>query len=395
MDRRRWLHWAALSGLASLFPSGCNQAPAPHEEAADGLMRFPDKVPMRAVNQRPPCLETPWRYFREDLTPNKAFYVRWHLQGVPSSVDLNTWRLKLGGHVERPLELSMDDLRAVEASSVVAVNQCSGNSRGLVEPHMPGAQWGNGAMGNARWTGVSLGALLQKAGVKAGAVDVTFAGLDRAGLPSVPDFVKSLPVDRAGAPDILLAYEMNGEPLPILNGFPLRLVVPGWYATYWVKALTDIMVLPQAYDGYWVAKAYRIPATPNAVEPPDKLDPKTVPINRLNVRSFITSPVAGERVKVGQSCPIEGIAFDGGDGIRQVEVSVDGGKTWQVAALGADLGRYSFRRWRLTWQPPAAGPYPLQVRATSNAGETQPTTPGWNRGGFMRNVIEQVEVVAG
>src|SRR5262249_39595013 len=163
----------------------------------------------------------------------------WHLQYVPTTIDLGTWRLKVGGHVGRPLELSMDDLRRLPAASVVAVNQCSGNSRGLFEPHMPGAQWGNGAIGNARWTGVPLSELLDRAGVKAGAVDVTFAGLDRGGFSTVPDFVKSLEIRRARAPEILVAYEMNGQPLPLLNGFPARLIVPGWYGTYWVKALSD------------------------------------------------------------------------------------------------------------------------------------------------------------
>jgi hypothetical protein len=259
---------------------------------------------------------------------------------------------------------------------------------------MPGAQWGNGAMGNARWTGVSLGTLLDKAGLKAGAVDVTFAGLDRAGMPSVPDFVKSLPVDEARRSDVLLAYAMNGEPLPLLNGFPLRLVVPGWYATYWVKALTEVTVLPHAFEGFWVAKAYRIPTTPNALEEPDHLATKTVPINRMNVRSFITSPDDGAHIIAARPTLLSGIAFDAGAGIRTVAVSTDGGRTWQDAELGPDLGRYSFRRWQLNWQPPGPGAYTVQVRAVSTAGETQPTSAGWNRGGYMRNVVEQIAVAA-
>ena len=153
-------------------------------------------------------------------------------------MDLRTWRLRVGGHVERPLELSMEDLRRMEAVSVVAVNQCSGNSRSLFAPRVPGGQWMNGAMGNARWTGVRLGDLLRRAGLRAGAVQVVFDGLDEGPLPSVPDFVKALDVDHARQPEVLVAYEMNGAPLPMLNGFPVRLVVPGWYATYWVKALT-------------------------------------------------------------------------------------------------------------------------------------------------------------
>ncbi len=394
IDRRDWLQWAALAGASAVVSAGCSRRAAPVAEVlpADAPMRFPGKVPMRVINDRPPCLETPWSAYRHDLTPNEAFYVRWHLQVIPTAVDPRAWRLKVHGHVERPLELPLDELRRMEPVSVVAVNQCSGNSRGLFAPHMPGAQWHNGAMGNARWTGVRLRDLLQRAGLKAGAVDVSFDGLDSGGLPSVPDFIKSLPVDEARREDVLLAYEMNGEPLPLLNGFPLRLVLPGWYATYWVKALTEITVLPHPFDGFWMAKAYRIPTTPNAVEKPNELAQVTVPINKMNVRSFLTSHEAEARVAVAGPCELSGIAFDGGSGIKQVEVSTDDGRTWQGARLDGDLGRYSFRRWRLEWRPAARGTTPILVRATSNAGETQPMMAGWNRGGYMRNVVERVAV---
>jgi hypothetical protein len=290
----------------------------------------------------------------------------------------------------------MEELRGMQKkTSIVAVNQCSGNSRGLFEPHMPGAQWGNGAMGNARWTGVPLRELLRQAGLKAGAVEVSFAALDRGGPPGVHDFTKSLLLDQAQRPEILIAWEMNGEPLPMLNGFPVRLVVPGWYATYWVKALSEIAVLNKAFDGYWMNKAYRIPTTPNGVEAPKHLAEKTVPIHRMNIRSFFVVPEAGARLSIGQPCELNGIAFDGGDGIRRVEVSVDAGKSWREADLGEDLGRYSFRRWRLTWKPESAGRHCLQVRATGGNRETQPAEVGWNRAGYMRNVIEELGVEVG
>jgi DMSO/TMAO reductase YedYZ molybdopterin-dependent catalytic subunit len=393
-SRRKWLEWVGLTGIATILSPGCTRRPsAPVETAADAPLRFPDKVAMRALNNRPPCLETPWRFFQTDLTPNKAFYVRWHLDLVPTTIEVRKWRLNIGGHVDRSLELSLDDLRRMEPASVVAVNQCSGNSRGLVTPHVAGAQWNNGAMGNARWTGVRLRDLLARAGLKAGAVDVTFLGLDRAGMPTVPDFVKALAVDEARRPEILVAYAMNEDPLPMLNGFPVRLVVPGWYATYWVKSLTNITVLPKVFEGFWMKVAYRIPTTPNGVEEPDALAKVTVPINRMNVRSFFVSPEAGTKWPAGQPCELGGIAFDGGSGIRAVEVSDDSGQTWQSATLGEDLGPYSFRRWRLTWSPTKRGPYSLQVRATSRAGETQPASAGWNRAGYMRNVIEEWPVV--
>lgn len=393
-DRRAWLRRLTLAGAAATLSAGCSRRPAPVAEVlpADAPLRFPGKVPMRVINDRPPCLETPWSAYRHDLTPNDAFYVRWHLQVIPTAIDPRTWRLKVRGHVEHPLELSLDELRRMEPVSLVAVNQCSGNSRGLFTPQMPGAQWRNGAMGNARWTGVRLRDLLERAGLKAGAVEVVFDGLDHGGLPSIPDYIKSLPVDEARRQDVLLAFEMNGEPLPLLNGFPLRLVVPGWYATYWVKALSDITILPHPFDGFWMAKAYRIPTTSNAVEKPGELAQVTVPINKMNVRSFLTSHEDGARVAVAQPCELSGIAFDGGSGIKQVEVSTDGGQTWQLARLDGDLGRYSFRRWRFNWQPDACGTVSIRVRATSRVGETQPLTAGWNRAGYMRNVVEQVVI---
>ncbi len=355
LDRRAWLRWAGATGLAGLLPAGCGQRPqvAPPDSAP--LMRFPQKVALRVLSDRAPCLETPWRYFRHDLTPNEAFYVRWHLEAIPTRVDLATWRLRVGGHVRQPLALSLDDLRGMEAVSVVAVNQCSGNSRSFFAPRVPGGQWFNGAMGNARWTGVRLRDLLRRAEVRAGAVQVSFNGLDEGPLPTVPDFIKALDLDHAEQPEVLVAYEMNGAPLPLLNGFPARLIVPGWYATYWVKALSDIIVLDRRYTGFWMASAYRIPTTPGANETPQALAPaaETCPINRMNVRSFFVRPDPDARVPAGQACPLEGIAFDGGAGIRTVEVSTDGG-SWTAARLGEDLGRFSFRRWHAEWTPPRA-----------------------------------------
>jgi DMSO/TMAO reductase YedYZ molybdopterin-dependent catalytic subunit len=392
LTRRDWLS-ATGAGIAAAFLHGCRQTPDVTAEAQhDPLMRFPGKIAMRVINDRPPCLETSWDAYRHDLTPNDAFYVRWHLQMIPTEIDLRTWRLNIGGHVDRPLSLSMDELRQMDSVSVVAVNQCSGNSRSLFDPRLPGAQWGNGAMGNARWTGVRLVDLLRRTGVKDEAREVSFAGLDRAGIASVPDFVKSLTLEVAQRPDVLVAYEMNGEPLPMLNGFPARLVVPGWFATYWIKALSEIAVLNQPFDGFWMKEAYRIPADNDGLERPDQLAARTEPISVMRIRSFITSPQVEERIPLGPTLAVEGIAFDGGDGVERVEFSVDGGRSWRNASLGEDLGRYSFRRWRAQWQPAERGEYRLQCRATSNGGATQPATAGWNRAGYLRNVIEEIRV---
>jgi DMSO/TMAO reductase YedYZ molybdopterin-dependent catalytic subunit len=390
-DRRQFLRLAAAGAVA--LPVGCGRkAEGPAVSPPDAPMRFPGKVPMRVVNDRAPCLESPWSAFRTDITPNDEFFVRWHLQLIPTMIDTRTWRLKVGGHVDNPVELSLDDLKRMDRASVIAVNQCSGNSRGLFEPPVPGGQWRNGAMGNADWTGVRLKDVLDKAGIKAGAVEVTFTGLDKGGLPTIPDFTKALKVDNARDPELILAYEMNREPLPMLNGFPLRLIKPGWYATYWVKALSEINVVTKPFEGFWMKPGYRIPPTKNGVESPTDLAKTTIPINRLNVRSFFTTPDEGARVPAGRPVELDGIAFDGGSGIKRVDVSADDGKSWVETTLGKDLGRYSFRRWRLAWTPPAAGNYRLLVRATANDGEVQPAMAGWNRSGYMRNVIEGLDL---
>jgi sulfite dehydrogenase (cytochrome) subunit A len=391
LTRRGWM----LSTAASLMSLGCSggrRGAALPEGEGDAFARFPGKVALRVINDRPPCLETPWHYFRHDLTPNEAFYVRWHLQAVPASIDVRAWRLRVDGAVDRPLELTMEELRRMEGDEVVAVNQCSGNSRSLFGPRVAGAQWRHGAMGNARWAGVGLARLLRTAGVRRDAVEVTFDGLDEGPLASVPDFVKALAIDHALQPEVLVAYSMNGRPLPALNGFPARLVVPGWYSTYWVKCLHRITVLPHRFDGYWMAKAYQIPATPNGVEDPEHLATQVVPINRMNVRSFVTSPEPGAMVPAGRAVEVSGIAFDGGSGIRGVEVSTDGGSTWTGATLGDDLGRYSFRRWRHRWTPASPGEHRLRCRATAGDGQVQPDVAGWNHGGYMRNVVEEVSV---
>ncbi len=394
LTRRQWMLNAATAGFW-LPTIGCVSRTGPESSAGEGdtLARFPGKTAMRVVNDRPPCLETPWTYFRHDLTPNEAFYVRWHLQAIPMSIDLTTWRLRVDGAVDRSLELSMDDLRRLGSDEVVAVNQCSDNSRAFFGPKVTGAQWRHGAMGNARWAGVSLAKILRAAGVRKDAAQVTFDGLDQGPLASVPDFVKALEIDHALQPEVIVAYSMNGTRLPALNGFPARLVVPGWYATYWVKALERITVLPHAFDGYWMAKAYKIPTTPNGVEDPHaKLTDHLVPINRMNVRSFITTLEPSSTVPAGRPVEIEGIAFDGGSGIRAVELSADGGSTRAKARLGDDLGRYSFRRWRYRWTPTTRGEHRLRSRATAGDGQVQPDIEGWNRGGYMRNVVEVIAV---
>ncbi len=357
------------------------------------LVKYPQKRPMIGLTSRPPQLETPFAVFNENVvTPNDAFFVRYHLAGIPLEIDPDTYTIEIKGKVDKPGTLKLADLKRMESIEIVAVNQCSGNSRGFSEPRVPGGQLGNGAMGNARWRGVSLKAVLARAGVQAGSRQVVFNGLDMPVVDKTPDFVKALDIDHATDGEVMLAWQMNGTDLPMLNGFPVRLVVPGYYGTYWVKHLSDITVIDTVFDGFWMKSSYRIPDTENAVIEPGTAPKATVPINRLNVRSFITSLADGAKVTAG-TVALKGIAFDGGSGIKDVAVSTDGGKSWTPARLGQDLGKYSFREWTLPVTL-AAGAHLLKVRATSNAGKVQPEKAGWNPPGYMRNVVETYTVTA-
>jgi sulfite dehydrogenase len=389
--RRNFLKTAGIVGAMTAL----GEIPGELLAAVDRkhLVQFPEKTGMILLTDRPPQLETPMKYFRELITPNDALFVRWHISQIPTSVDLREWRLKIGGHTEKELQLSMDDLKTkFEKKTMTAVIQCSGNSRGLFEPPVAGGEWGNGAMGNVTWTGVRLRDVLHEAGVKSGAVDVVFNGLDGPPLPSVPDFVKSLPLEKSMEEDILVAYEMNGKPLLMLNGFPARLIVPGWYATYWVKALSDITVLAEPFSGFWVKKAYRIPDNPCACVPPGGKVEKSVPINRMNTRSFITEPEDGASLKVNKPAELKGIAFSGGFGVRDVLLSTDGGRTWNETKLGKDLGKYSWIQWTYSWHPKKKGKHTIMVRATDENGESQRFEPRWNPAGYMRNVVEKITV---
>jgi DMSO/TMAO reductase YedYZ molybdopterin-dependent catalytic subunit len=400
VTRRRLLGTAALGGLSWLAGPARAQTidlPLPGGPDARQITRaFPQKGPMILQRTRPPLLETPWDVFDKGVfTPNGRFYVRWHWAGIPTSIDVDTFRLKVHGHVERTISLTLKDVvDGLPRVELAAVNQCSGNSRGFVTPRVSGAQWANGAMGNALWTGFQLKELLDRAGVKPGAVAVRFSGLDEAVMPDAPRLMKSLQIDHARDGEVMIAYAMNGEQLPLLNGFPLRVVVPGWYSTYWVKMLNDIEVLDQPDANYWMKTAYTIPDTPHASIRSGETGVKMVPINRMVPRSFITNISSGSTVPVRVATLVRGIAFGGDSGVAKVDISSDRGKSWSRTELGKDEGKYGFRRWETHITLPSAKSYTLMVRCTSTKGETQPDTPNWNPAGFMRNVIESVDVIA-
>ena len=395
--RRQFLSHAGLGVTAlSALPM---QALAASETMRFGngireLVSYPQKRPLLRITTRPPHLETPFKAFGEGaITANDVFFVRYHLANIPTSIDAKTYQLKITGHVKQALSLSLADLKAMgEAVEVVAVNQCSGNSRGFSEPRVFGAQLGNGSRGNARWVGVPLRTVLNKAGVLPGAKQVAFNGLDTPVLPKTPDFVKALDIDLALSAEPLIAWAMNGTDIPFLNGYPIKLIVPGYFGTYWVKHLSEINVLDHGFEGFFMSTAYRVPDNACMCVPAGTAPTATRPITTIPVRSFITSLADNARVPNGKSMQVKGIAFDGGNGIKAVQVSEDGTQ-WRDAVLGKDLGRFSFREWSLPWTPAKKGANMLMVRATNNKGDVQPATASWNPGGYARNVIETTRVV--
>jgi DMSO/TMAO reductase YedYZ molybdopterin-dependent catalytic subunit len=402
-QRRRLFRGAGLFALAASPLSALALDTGEGVTFADGprpLVKYPGKRPLIRVHTRPPHLETPFEVFNEGpLTPNDAFFVRYHLANIPLAVDPATYRLNVKGVVSTPLSLSLADLQAIaEPVDVVAVNQCSGNSRGFSSPRVFGAQLANGAMGNARWTGIPLKAVLQKAGVGAVAQQVVFNGLDTPVLPSTPDFRKALDIEHALNGEPMLAWAMNGKDLPLLNGYPLKLVVPGYFGTYWIKHLSEIEVLDHAFTGHdaaFMTTAYRVPDNDCQCVAPGTAAAKTRPISTLPVRSFITSVVNGGTLPAGRTVELKGIAFDAGAGIMKVEVSVDGGREWREAILGKDLGRFSFREWKAMVTFARKGQAVLMVRATNRNGEGQPATADWNPAGYRRHVIESTTVMIG
>jgi DMSO/TMAO reductase YedYZ molybdopterin-dependent catalytic subunit len=351
---------------------------------------FPGKGEMIVQRIRPPLLETPLRVLGESaITPNDRFFVRWNWD-MPTQVNVANYRVAVGGAVREALELTLDDIvNAGEHVEVVAVNQCAGNGRGLSEPRVTGTQWGNGAMGNARWTGVRLKDVLAKAGVAADATRVRFAGLDVPLTDGAPQFIKSIPIDSAMRDDVLVAWGMNGEPLPLLHGYPLRIVVPGWFSTYWVKMLATIEVLTGEDESYYVARSYRMPARPIT---PDEKDFPTVSITTMPPRALITSHADGEAVKRGEPLTLRGIAMGGDAALTRVDLVGEGFEL--PCTLGPDEGTYGFRLWEVTIPKVTRGLANIGVRAANAKGAVQPATLFWNPSGYGRNVVERITLRA-
>ena len=325
MKRREILKGGAgtltLAGGASWLPplASAAQLTLPSGTLAEQVLEaLPGKVPLIKKTYRPPNYETPISFFNEPYTPNNAFFVRYHLVDIPE-IDAATWKVTIG---------TLDDLKSgFEKVEIAAICQCSGKRRGFSDPHVPGVEWGNGAIGNAKWGGVELKDVLEKVKMKKEALEVAFNGADGPIVDKTPDFVKSVPLWKAIDENTLIAFEMNGEPLPHRNGFPARIIVPGWTATYWMKHIVDIQVLTEALSNFWVTTAYRIPKglfpVVQRFVSQEPANSPTTPINEIVVNSLITNLEDDTQIKVGQPAEVKGIAWDGGYGIAEVAISTE------------------------------------------------------------------------
>jgi DMSO/TMAO reductase YedYZ molybdopterin-dependent catalytic subunit len=378
---------AAVPGLNSALPAGTRDVAQ--------LAKLPGKKDLIKLSWRPPNYEAPLEAFRTPITPNESFFVRYHLAGIPEMDALRDWSLKIDGDAAGgAVQLTMSDLRALPAVELVAVCQCSGNRRGLFSPHVPGVEWGAGAMGNARWRGARMRDVLAKANVQPSAIELWMSGADGPLLPVTPKFAKSIPIDHALDENTIIAYEMNGAPLPHLNGFPARVLVPGWTGTYWVKHINSLQLSSKPLGNFWMQKAYRVPRGMFPVEKPftTQDNEQTSPITEIVVNSLVTNLIDGARVSAG-GLTVQGIAWDGGHGIRTVELSTDAGATWQAAQLGHDDGRFAFRPWSMALHA-KPGPVSVMVRATSNAGAAQPAKLSFNPAGYNDNVMQSLTLNA-
>jgi DMSO/TMAO reductase YedYZ molybdopterin-dependent catalytic subunit len=345
-----------------------------------------EKLIVRSV--RPPDYEAPVALLDSWITPYESFYVRSHLP-PPAATDVRSWRLQVDGEVSGPLSLSLDDLRRMPSTTLTATLECAGNGRAFYQPAVAGVQWGRGAVGTARWTGVRMADVLKRAGIQPAGRYVVMDGAD---LPpgTMPDFVRQLPIEKATHPDTLIAYEMNGAPIPALHGFPLRAIVPGWEGAYWMKWLSSLRVLDREFDGFWVSTAYRYPT--RKIAPGAAVDARDMsPLTGLAVKSLITQPLEGSTAAPGR-VEVGGFAWAGESDIAGVDVSTDGGATWAPASLTGDVARYTWRRFAYSFDAAKPESYLIMSRARDSSGRVQPASPPWNPSGYLWNAPDAVRI---
>jgi DMSO/TMAO reductase YedYZ molybdopterin-dependent catalytic subunit len=332
----------------------------------------------------------PLEALRYDVTPVGLHYLLIHFDIPP--VDAAAFELNVGGHVDTPLRLALDDIQSRPSTRLAVTLECAGNGRARLSPRPMSQPWLSEAVGNAEWTGTPLAPLLEEAGIRAGAVDVVFTGADRGVQGGVDQwYERSLSLADATRPEVLLAYAINGRPMPPQHGFPLRLIVPGWYGMASVKWLRSITVLGRSFEGYQQATAYHHRSS--------SLDPG-VPVTRMLPRALMVPPgvpdfMSRARFVEPSHQVIEGRAWSGRAPVAKVEVSADGGRTWSAATLDPSASAFAWRRWSFRWDATRSGDYELCVRATDEAGNTQPSDQAWNAEGVQNNAVQRVRVVVG
>jgi len=381
---------AALAG-SSLSAGTTHQ---PNDKRKVSKFAFPEKRPMITHSDRPPLLESPRSVFTQAITPNDEFYVRWHLPDIPTHLDPNKFTIKIDGLVERELNITLNELKHdFEQVEITAVQQCGGNSRSAFTPITGGIQWGSGAMGCAKFKGVRLGDILNRAGLKKEAHWLGFNGLEKAAYYKTPNFVRELELEELDD-HVIVAYQMNDEDLPYLNGYPLRLIIPGYYSDSWVKMLSRITITDKYKHLFFMDKAYRVPDNKTESETPNHLAPKTKPITNMNVKSVIGYPDDGAILYLNSEVVVRGVAFDDGSGIKEVMISLDNGKTWDKALLDHKADRYAFKAYRYSFKPKKYGKVTIMAKAINRLGVEQPFAKdiGWNRGGYKYNGIDTITV---
>ena len=398
MERRDFFKKAAVAaGAAALgtntLEADTTQQPIDNRKVSN--VAFPEKRPLIMYSDRPPLLETPRDVFTSALTPNDQFFVRWHMPDIPTHIDPDTFTISVNGLVEKELKISLNDLKTkFEQVEVTAVLQCGGNSRSAFKPIAGGIQWGSGAMGCATWKGVRLSDILDHAGLKKDAQWLGFNGSEKAAYYETPNFVRELKLEELDD-HVILAYQMNGEDLPYLNGYPLRLIIPGTYSDSWVKMISNITVTNAYKHLFFMDVAYRVPDNDCECETHEKRAPKTKPIRKMNVKSVIGYPTRDSVVSHKSHVVVRGVAWDDGHGIKDVMVSVDGGKTWSKALLDdGKLGRYAYRAFRYPFKPSTLGKITIMTKAINKIGQEQPLAKDikWNHGGYKYNGIDEVTV---
>ena len=398
MERRDFFKKAAVvAGAAAVgtttTEAGTTRQPIDNRKVSN--VAFPEKRPLIMYSDRPPLLETPRDVFTSVLTPNDQFFVRWHMPDIPTQINPDTFTISINGLVEKELKISLSDLKTkFEQVEVTAVLQCGGNSRSAYTPIPGGIQWGSGAMGCAKWKGVRLSDILDHAGLKKDAEWIGFNGSEKAAYYETPNFIRELHLDELDD-HVILAYEMNGEDLPYLNGYPLRLVIPGSYSDSWVKMLSNITVTNEYKHLFFMDVAYRVPDNDCECETPEKKAPKTKPITKMNVKSVIGYPINGDKLNKNSQTVVRGVAWDDGHGIKNVMVSIDAGKTWEEALLGdGSQGRYGYRAFRFSFKPKTFGKVTIMAKAINKIGKAQPFAKDipWNHGGYKYNGIDEVTV---